>query len=487
MITGEELRKRIKDLIAHKHEEEWFEFKANWYEPHALGEYISALSNAATLQGEEYGFFVWGVENNTHKVVGSDFDFHQDVKNEPLKHYLARQTEPDIGFEFQEVTVEGQRLVVLIIPAAQKMPTAFDNVRYIRIGSSKAKLMKYPEHESQLFYVLRNGFPTIANTASEFQDLTFNKLFVYFESKGVTLSRRTFKKNLGLLTTEGKYNILAQLLSDDSHITIRFALFAGDTKSSTMYSVKECGYTCILYSLDQVLDYGRVLNIPQADERERRTVRKEVPLFNAEAYEEAVINAFVHNRWLDGNAPMFTGFQNRIEILSRGNLPPKQTLEGFYDGVSVPVNEALSRIFIMLHITEHTGRGIPRITDVYGRDTIAIKENTIVVTIPYDRLGDEVYGNAQDKVGNAQDDAQEEPQNAQDKTEIVQDDNIDREQMILQFCMVARSMIDILNYLNVKDRRTVRKILDPLIEQGRVARTVPDKPNSKNQKYITIR
>ena len=165
-----------------------------------------------------------------------------------------------------------------------------------------------------------------------------------------------------------------------------------------MYSVKEFGYTCILYSLDQVLDYGRVLNIPQADERNRRTVRKEIPLFNAKAFEEAVINAFVHNRWLDGNAPMFTGFQNRIEILSRGNLPPKQTLEGFYEGVSVPVNEALSRIFIMLHITEHTGRGIPRITDVYGRDTIVIKENTILVTIPYDRLDDEAY--EQEQAGN---------------------------------------------------------------------------------------
>ena len=43
---------------------------------------------------------------------------------------------------------------------------------------------------------------------------------------------------------------------------------------------------------------------------------------------------------------MFTGFKDRIEILSRGVLPPKQTIEGFYAGESVPVNEALSKIFI---------------------------------------------------------------------------------------------------------------------------------------------
>lgn len=41
----------------------------------------------------------------------------------------------------------------------------------------------------------------------------------------------------------------------------------------------------------------------------------------------------------------------------------------------------------MLHITEHTGRGVPRIIRTYGRDTIKIKENTIQVTIPFDRLG----------------------------------------------------------------------------------------------------
>lgn len=44
-----ELRSIVKSLISRKHEEEWFEYKENWFEPHALGEYISALSNAAAM------------------------------------------------------------------------------------------------------------------------------------------------------------------------------------------------------------------------------------------------------------------------------------------------------------------------------------------------------------------------------------------------------------------------------------------------------
>lgn len=156
-----------------------------------------------------------------------------------------------------------------------------------------------------------------------------------------------------------------------------------------------------------MLRYGDVLNIPQADERNRIVERKEVSLFNAKVFTEAVINAFVHNKWVDGNDPMFTSFRNRIEILSRGTLPPKQTVDGFYAGESVPVNEALSKIFIQLHITEHTGRGIPQITSVYGRDNIRIKENNIVVTIPFDRLEDTTY------ISEIQDDAQVKSENAQ--------------------------------------------------------------------------
>ena len=63
-----ELKSIVKNLISHKHEEEWFEFKENWFESHALGEYISSMSNAAAMVGEEYAYFVWGVENNTHII-----------------------------------------------------------------------------------------------------------------------------------------------------------------------------------------------------------------------------------------------------------------------------------------------------------------------------------------------------------------------------------------------------------------------------------
>ena len=114
-------------------------------------------------------------------------------------------------------------------------------------------LNKYPERESNLFYILRVGLPTLCNTESEYQDLTFEKLFVYYASKGITLNKRTFKKNMGLLTEAGKYNLLAQLLSDNSYIPIRFAIFNGIDKAFAIQAGREIR---VMVKPDEVNDDG---------------------------------------------------------------------------------------------------------------------------------------------------------------------------------------------------------------------------------------
>jgi predicted HTH transcriptional regulator len=392
----------VKELIAHTSEEEWFEFKENWYEEAGIGEYISSMSNVAAMLGKDFAYLVWGVNNDTHDLTDTTFTYHRDVKGEPLEHFLARQITPDIGFSFHELSIKSKRLVILVIPAAKQVPTAFNNVRFLRIGSSKVNLSKYPERESQLFDILRNGLPTIESVEAYEQELSFRKLFMYYEDKGIVLNKNNFEKNLGLRNKTGMYNLLAQLLSDDSQIPIRVSIFRGEDKTAPLYSVREFGNNCLLNSLDKVLEYGDVLNIMQADEKNRLVERKEVPLFSQEAFREAMINAFVHNCWIDGNAPMITVYSNRIEILSRGTLAPKQTINGFFLGESVPVNRKLSDIFLQLHISERSGRGVPQITKIYGREAFEFRENSIVVTIPFERIevsaGDKTIDKEGDKI-----------------------------------------------------------------------------------------
>lgn len=375
----------VKRCLSYENEREWFEYKRGTAVSsiNEIGAYISALSNAAAMCGELFG---WGIHDVTHEVIGTDFNYTKDVDNEPFEPRLSRSLSPTLYFHFDEDMIHGKRVVVLTIPAARVVPTSFMDERYIRIGSSKEKIKKHLEREAALFRILNFGFPTLLNTESNYTDLTFDQLFLYYDLKGIKLKKDTFKQNLGLVTHDGKYNLLVQLLSDDSHIPIRFSLFKGKDKTSTMFAVREFGHRCLLFSLDKVIDYGDILNVPQADERNRKVERKEVMLFHQGAFKEAVLNAFQHNLWKSGAAPQFTAYEDRIEITSLGTLPPKQTKEGFYAGVSVPVNEKLSDIFLQLHISEMSGRGIPRIVGVYGKSAFDFKDNAITVTIPFHRL-----------------------------------------------------------------------------------------------------
>ncbi len=475
----DKLEKEIKEMIALPNEEEWFEFKENWYEPAGIGEYISSLSNVAAMLGKDFAYLIWGITNEGHKIVGTSFNYNGDVKNEPLKHYLARQIVPDIAFEFCEIQLENKRIVALVIPAATQVPTAFNGIRYYRIGSSKVNLNRYPERESQLFDVLRHGLPTLENTEADEQDLTFRKLFLYYEGRGITLNSETFEKNLGLLTKDGKYNLMAQLLSDNSRISIRVSLFNGLDKTSILYSVREFGNDCLLISLDKVLEYGDVLNVPQADERNRLSERKEIRLFDQEAFREAIVNAFVHNLWINGNAPMISVFKDRIEILSRGSLPPKQTREGFFKGESVPVNKKLSDVFLQLHVSERSGRGVPLITKVYGEEAYEFRENSIVVTIPFTYFS---------SVGTGQETEQETEQVTEQETEQVaeQVDKLEQQKKrLLEFCAVPRTRKEMQEFIGISSRvHFINSYLGPLLKEEKIKMTIPDKPNSKNQRYV---
>lgn len=76
-------------------------------------------------------------------------------------------------------------------------------------------------------------------------------------------------------------------------------------------------------------------------------------------------------------------YSNRVEILSRGCLAPSQTVKGFYAGESIPVNQKLSDLFLQLHISERSGRGVPKIAEIYGREAFDIRENSIAVTLSF--------------------------------------------------------------------------------------------------------
>ena len=136
-------------LRAEPRESEWLEFKAKRHEPQVLGEYLSALANSACLQGKPRGYLVFGIEDGSHAVVGTAFDPQADKgKGEQLLPlWLSLGLHPNVGFEIHPFTYHGARVVLFEVHPAFDRPVKFYGTAYIRDGTSKTELSKYPEKE----------------------------------------------------------------------------------------------------------------------------------------------------------------------------------------------------------------------------------------------------------------------------------------------------------------------------------------------------
>lgn len=61
----------------------------------------------------------------------------------------------------------------------------------------------------------------------------------------------------------------------------------------------------------------------------------------------------------------------------------------------------------------------------------------------------------------------------------------ERTKIILAFCTESRTRNEIQQYIGISNRGYFRtSVLKPLLESGKLKMTIPDKPNSRNQKYI---
>ncbi|MBV5275050.1 MAG: putative DNA binding domain-containing protein [Lamprocystis purpurea] len=157
-MNTQELTALLDRLRAEPHEGEWLEFKANRFEPRALGEYLSALANSACLLGKPRAYLVFGIEDGTHAVVGTTFDpAAETVKdrdgrgNQLLPLWLSVHLQPNTGYEIHSFDYQGRRVLLFEIHPAYDRPVEFDGTAYIRDGSSKTELRKYPQKARQIW------------------------------------------------------------------------------------------------------------------------------------------------------------------------------------------------------------------------------------------------------------------------------------------------------------------------------------------------
>lgn len=367
----------LAELCKLPRETEWAEFKHNNAEPDEIGEYLSALANAAALTGKVSAWLVWGVSNDTHEVIGTTFNpTAAKVGNEELESWLLRLLSPKINFRFYRFQAEGKPVVLLEISAAFRHPVQFKGTEFIRVGSYKKKLKDFPEKERELWRVFdRTPFEkeiAAENIAAE-EVLRLLDYPAYFDLLSLPLPEGRDGILSALAADDmiapgkgGKWNItnlgavlFAKRLADFRTLArkaVRVVLYKGENRVKTVREQEGSkGYAAGFKGL-----IGFVTNLLPSNEVIGQALRKQVPMFPELAIRELVANAIIHQDFhLTGTGPMVEIFAGRMEITNPG-LPLVQT-DRFLDSPPRSRNEALASFMRRIGVCEERGSGVDKV------------------------------------------------------------------------------------------------------------------------------
>jgi ATP-dependent DNA helicase RecG len=370
-----ELTALLDRLRAEPREAEWLEFKSNRYDAQVLGEYLSALANSACLLGNQRGYLVFGIEDGSHAVVGTAFDPQAEKgKGEQLLPlWLSLGLRPNVGFEIHPFTYQGERVVLFEVHPAFDRPVEFYGTAYVRDGTSKTELSKYPEKVRALWNRRVDWSAQVCEQAT-LQDL---------DPEAIAKARREF-------TTKYPSQAAAVASWDDAtllnkaKLTIRGGvthaalLLLGRPESSTLLAPARAQISWLLKNeRNEDLDYEHfgppfLLNVDKVLARIRNLTVRELPggtLFPVELtqYDPWVIREALHNCI----AHQDYGLRGRIQVVETPDALLLTNVGGFLPGrvetvieqdapLEVYRNPFLAEAMVNLNMIDTQGGGIKR-------------------------------------------------------------------------------------------------------------------------------
>lgn len=370
------LRDLLRELRSGR-EAEWVEFKVDNRNPTLIGEYISALANAAALADKTHGYVVWGVEDESRALVGTRFSPHTARKgNEPLETWLTRLLEPQVAFRFFELPLDDKRFVLLEVDRATHRPVAFGGTEFVRVGSAKKKLRNFPEQERALWQTFsRLCFEEgVAAERLSGEDVLLElNCGAYFDLLGVpavdgrdaTLEALAHDRLIARCSA-GQFNITnlgAILLAKDlgsfprlRRKALRVIEYRGSGRLEALREWENTkGYAA---GFAELMDYIHA-RLPTHEEN-GRAFQRSVHEFPPLAVRELVANAIIHQDFsVTGAGPMVEIFEGRVEVTNPGE--PLTEPERFLDSQPISRNEALASLMRRFDICEERGSGIDKV------------------------------------------------------------------------------------------------------------------------------
>lgn len=427
----------------------------------------------AFLNYREGGHIYIGIDDKTGETIGLDnadqiqLQIKDRIKNNILPSALGLF---DVILEKKDT----KNIIKITLASGTEKPYYLKKFGmsekgcFIRIGSA-SEPMTVRMIEDVFSKRTRN---TIGFMPSPKSELSFEQLKIYYQEAGFSLNDK-FLSNLELLTLEGQYNYAAYLLSDNNGVSIKVAKYA-DTTRVYLTENNEYGYCSLVKAVKQVLAKLDVENrtFTKITSRERLEKR----MIDPTALREAIINAVVHNDYSNGVPPKFELFSDRLEIISAGGLPFGFSRDEFFSGLSVPQNKELMRIFKDLELVEYLGSGIPRILQKYNTSVFQFTEHFLRIVLPYEQ---EIH--QENKINLGVESGVE--SGVELGVELGGGANL-----ALKVVHLLKNQelgkIEIAQKLG-KDKpgRYLNELITKLVREGLIEMTIPNKPNSRLQKY----
>lgn len=380
--SSEYYQELVRSLAALPTEVEWVEFKVNNKDPERIAKYISGLSNVATLFDRPNAYIVWGIEDDGHRIVGTNFEYRKAKKgNLELELWLAQQVNPKIGFSFREVPFQDEtgntiHVTLIEIPCAEGEPTRYGSVSYIRIGSNLKLLSEFKEKEAELWrkfdktpyekriayaeasesdivmlldysgYYRRLGWPVPGNSNKVLKDLSDEK-FIYKNDSGTWDIT-----NYGALMIASNLNRFERL----SKRVVRVIRYPDKSRLSGIGEREfSSGY---VISFEEIVSY--IMTVIPQEEIMEGGIRKQRFNFPESAIRELLANTLVHQALEQhGTNPMIEIFVDRIEFSNAG--APLVAIERIVDTVPLSRNESMAGFMHRCGICEERGSGYDKI------------------------------------------------------------------------------------------------------------------------------
>jgi predicted HTH transcriptional regulator len=374
-MHDKELHDLVQKLVALPKETEWIEFKCNNNDPEEIGKRLSAVSNGACLHKQANGYLVFGVEDGTHRIVGTDFHPKSARKGgEELEHWLATRLNPRIDFRIFEFAYGNVTVALFEIPAAHDRPVKFLHKAYIRVGSITRDMGEFPEKEKKIWQIRPgSSFETDIALGGINADEVLNLLDYpgYFDlmklplptNRDAILAKLCSEKlavkerSKYLITNLGGILFAKNLNSFEGLVrkAPRVIIYEGKNRVKTAKDLT--GTKGYAVGFEGLIDY--INDKLPSNEEIKRAFRETVRMYPEIAIRELVANALIHQDFNEtGAGPTIEIFTDRLEITNPGR--PIITTLRFIDEFQSR-NEKLASLLRRVGVCEEQGSGIDKV------------------------------------------------------------------------------------------------------------------------------